>query len=102
MLQLVVYVPVTHKEQVKLALFEAGAGTQGDYEHCAFEYAGTGQFKPMASANPFIGEPGALERVEEVKVEMLCPEHLRNAVLQALKAAHPYEEPAYHFVRIEM
>lgn len=100
MLQLVVYVPVTHKELVKQAVFDAGAGQQGDYACCAFEYPGTGQFRPLAGANPFLGASGRLEKVDEVKIEMLCAPALKDAAITALRASHPYEEPAFHFIPV--
>lgn len=100
MLQLVMYVPVTHKELVKQALFDAGAGQQGDYSCCAFECTGTGQFKPLKGANPFLGEPGKVERVAEVKIEMLCEPERKHAAIAALRTSHPYETPAFHFITV--
>lgn len=100
MLQLVMYVPVTHKELVKQALFDVGVGKQGDYECCAFEYPGTVQFRPLAAANPFLGASGWLEKVDEVKIEMLCEPERKHAAIAALHASHPYETPAFHFVTV--
>ncbi|MBL8925997.1 MAG: Nif3-like dinuclear metal center hexameric protein [Pseudonocardia sp.] len=77
------------------ALAAAGAGTSGDYSHCSFASAGTGQFKPLAGAHPTIGEIGKLERVAETRLEMVLPRGRRAAVVAALRAAHPYEEPAF-------
>jgi len=77
------------------ALAAAGAGTVGDYSHCSFATAGTGQFKPLAGAHPTIGEVGKLERVAETRLEMVLPRGRRAAVVAALRAAHPYEEPAF-------
>jgi hypothetical protein len=95
MYRLNIYIPESHLEVVKSALFAAGAGRLGLYETCAWQTKGEGQFKPMSGSQPFIGESGSLERVDEYKVEMLCAaEHLK-AVLNALKASHPYEEPAF-------
>lgn len=89
------YVPVEHAEAVKQAMFAAGAGRIGLYEHCCFEYRGTGQFKPMTGSDAFIGEVGTLEKVQELKIEMVCDSiHIKD-VLTAMMAAHPYEEPAY-------
>ncbi len=98
MLILVFYVPETHKESVKEAVFAAGAGRYRNYDRCAWETAGTGQFRPLEGANPFLGTSGALERVTEYRVEMLCPEEHKQAVIAALKLAHPYEEPAWHLI----
>ena len=89
------FVPEDHKEAVKAAVFQAGAGRMGEYECCCWEVAGQGQFRPMAGANPFIGEPGKVEKVTEYRVEMVVAEELVKAVVEAMKQAHPYEEPAY-------
>ncbi len=89
------YVPGSHLEQVKAAVFAAGAGRQGDYQHCCWQVLGQGQFAPMPGANPFIGEQGKLEQLPEWRVEMLVPQAVLATVMQAFRAAHPYEEPAY-------
>ena len=89
------FVPEDHKEVVKAAVFQAGAGRMGEYECCCWEVAGQGQFRPMAGANPFIGELGKVEKVTEYRVEMVVAEELVKAVVAAMKQAHPYEEPAY-------
>ena len=95
---LVFYVPVEATDAVLAALFAAGAGTVGEYEHCAFLTAGTGQFRPIGDANPTIGQVGELERVTEHRVELTFPRRLRGEIVDALRAAHPYEEPAFHVV----
>lgn len=95
MYKLVFYVPVPDLEKVKNAVFSAGAGKIGEYQECCWQVAGTGQFRPSAAANPFIGQAGKLEQVEEYRVEMVCADELIHAAVQALKEAHPYEEPAY-------
>lgn len=96
------YVPVEYAEQVKEALFAAGAGRQGDYDKCSWQTLGQGQFRPLAGSSPFIGVQGALEYVDEYKVEMICAEENIVAAVAALKAAHPYEEPAYSVIKIEV
>ncbi|MGN6752503.1 MAG: hypothetical protein ACTHJJ_08115 [Intrasporangium sp.] len=90
------YVPTADTDAVLSAVFAAGAGAVGDYRDCAFVMPGTGQFRPVAGANPTIGEVGALEHVAEHRVEVVLPRRLRRDVVAALKAAHPYEEPAFH------
>jgi dinuclear metal center YbgI/SA1388 family protein len=82
------------------ALAEAGAGQIGDYSHCSFATAGTGQFKPLPGAKPTLGEVGTLERVAETRLEMVLPRHRRSAVIGALRATHPYEEPAFDIVEL--
>ncbi len=93
---LVVYVPTEGTSALLDALFAAGAGRVGNYEECAFVAAGVGQFRPVGGAHPAIGRPGKLERVDENRVEVVLPRRLRTAVVAALRAAHPYEEPAFH------
>lgn len=100
MLKLVVYVPETHLDAVKAALFDAGAGTQGRYDRCCWQVRGEGQFRPLAGSRPFSGTPGSVARVAEYRVEMLCPAARRAAVTAALRRAHPYEEPAFDFTRL--
>jgi hypothetical protein len=95
---LVVYVPRASTEPVLAALFAAGAGTIGDYEECAFVSPGRGQFRPVRAASPAIGAVGDLEYVEEDRVEVVLPRGRRAAVVAALRAAHPYEEPAFHVI----
>ena len=100
MLKLIYYVPESHLEPTKRAIFEAGAGGIGNYEHCAWQVLGTGQFKPIQGANPFIGEVNTLEQIPEWRVETIVPEAKASAVAKALKASHPYEEPAFEFIQI--
>ena len=85
---------------VHAALSAAGAGNIGDYSHCSFATAGTGQFKPLAGAHPAIGEVGRLERVAETRLEMVLPRARRAAVVAALRAVHPYEEPAFDVLEL--
>lgn len=93
---IVAYVPTDYVDAVIEAMAQAGAGHIGDYRACAFKMKGQGQFQPMAGADPFIGSVGELEKVEEVRVEMVCEPPVTRAALLALISAHPYEEPAYH------
>ena len=95
---LVTYVPVAHTEAVLAALFAAGAGQLGDYRECAFVAAGTGQFRPLSGARPTVGEVGRLEYVAEHRIELVVDRGRRDAVVAALRAAHPYEEPAFHVI----
>lgn len=95
MLRLSFYVPATDVEVVKQALFEAGAGRIGNYDCCAWQTLGTGQFRPLDGATPVVGQVGQVELVDEYRVEMVLVEDVIKPVLAALKQAHPYEEPAY-------
>lgn len=100
MLKLIYFVPESHLELTKQAVFEAGAGGIGDYEQCAWQVKGLGQFKPVNGAQPFIGQVGELEQVEEWRVETIVPEDKAIEVARALKASHPYEQPAYEFIQL--
>lgn len=95
MYKLAFFVPVEDAETVKEAVFETGAGRIGDYEACCFQTPGTGQFRPLDGADPHIGKVGALEFVDELKVELVCGDDHIQAAIAALKLAHPYEEVAY-------
>ncbi|MFP4114823.1 MAG: NGG1p interacting factor NIF3 [Spirochaetota bacterium] len=93
--KLVVFVPEEHAEAVKRALFSAGAGRFRNYDSCSWETLGTGQFRPLPGSSPVLGREGVVERVSELRVEMICRDESVRAALDALVAAHPYEEPAY-------
>lgn len=95
MYKLAFFAPVADAEPVKEAVFATGAGRIGDYEACCFQTRGTGQFRPLAGADPHIGRVGDLEQVEELKVELVCEDSLIGKAIEALRAAHPYEEPAF-------
>jgi dinuclear metal center YbgI/SA1388 family protein len=95
MYKLVTFVPHADAGQVIDTLAEAGAGAIGDYDRCAWTASGLGTFRPGAGANPTIGAVGDIEEVPETRVEMVLPRARRDAVLTALRTAHPYEEPAF-------
>ncbi|HEY9018324.1 NGG1p interacting factor NIF3 [Thiomicrospira sp.] len=101
MFKLVFFVPESALEQVKSAIFEAGAGRQGDYDQCAWQTKGEGQFRPLKGSQPYIGDLNRLEKVMEYRVETLVDAEVIDGVIQALKQAHPYEEPAYEVIRLE-
>jgi hypothetical protein len=93
--KLVVFVPESALEPVRDALFEAGAGRIGEYERCSWYTAGTGTFLGGEHADPSIGERGREERVPELRLETVFPAERQREVVSALRAAHPYEEPAF-------
>ena len=93
--KLVVFVPPEALDAVRDAVFAAGAGRIGDYERCSWFTGGTGTFRPLPGANPAIGEVGEEEQVGELRLETVFPEEAHEAVVAALRAAHPYEEPAF-------
>lgn len=100
--KIVVCVPEADAAKLREAMGNAGAGVIGNYTHCMFTLQGTGQFKPGAGANPTIGEVGKLEEVAECRIETVCSEEKLKDVLAAIRAAHPYEEPATDVYPIEV
>lgn len=101
MYKLAVFIPESHLEEVKTAMFEAGAGKIGNYQHCCWQVKGQGQFMAVDGANPFIGAIDSLEAVNEYKVELVCKGDRIREVISAMKQAHPYEEPAYDVIKLE-
>ena len=95
MFKLAFFVPPSHVEQVKAAVFAAGGGRIGDYDSCAWQVLGQGQFRPLSGSQPFIGQSGVVEQVEEWRVELVVDDGFVGPVVAALKASHPYETPAY-------
>jgi hypothetical protein len=95
MYKLCFFVPESHVESVKDAIFAEGAGKMGNYDCCSWQTLGTGQFRPLAGSQPAIGSHDKIEFVREYKVECVCEAEKMPAVVAALKSAHPYEEPAY-------
>lgn len=96
--KLFTFVPVDHIEAVRQAVFGTGAGYIGNYSECSFSVEGTGTFKGNENTNPFVGEPGKRHHEKELKLEVVFPAHKESAVLNALKASHPYEEVAYDII----
>lgn len=94
MYKLVFFVPESHLELVKTAVFAAGAGRAGNYDQCCWQVLGQGQFRPLAGADPYLGRCGELTCVPEYRVEMVCAGEYIHDTMTALRAAHPYEEPA--------
>jgi hypothetical protein len=93
--KLVVFVPREALDDVRAAVFAAGAGRIGEYERCSWYTAGTGTFLGGEASSPTVGERGREERVAELRLETVFPEERQDEVLAALRAAHPYEEPAF-------
>lgn len=99
MYKIVFFVPESHLESTKHALFESGAGKIGNYDKCCWQVLGQGQFRPLAGAEPFIGqvdldENAPVEEVMEYRVELVCDDAYIKPAINALRKAHPYEEPA--------
>jgi hypothetical protein len=102
MYQISFYVPKQQLEIVKNSMFAAGAGRYKNYEHCAWQTPGVGQFKPIEQAQPAIGKINQLEQIEEYKVEMVCTEENLHQVIKAMKKTHPYEEVAYAIIKMHL
>ena len=95
LVKIAVFVPSGHVDAVAGAMGKAGAGAIGKYDSCSFRTVGTGTFRGSEASNPFLGQKGKLESVEETRIEMIAPRANAPSILTAMKAAHPYEEVAY-------
>ena len=99
--KLVVFVPEENADDISDALTEAGAGVIGDYTHCTFRAPGTGTFFGGEGTDPYAGEKGRLERVPELRLETVVPAHAASRAAAAVRAAHPYEEPAFDLYLVD-
>jgi dinuclear metal center YbgI/SA1388 family protein len=99
-LKLVTFVPESAVDAVSAALFAAGAGHIGNYSQCSFRSSGTGTFFGEAGSNPAVGESGKLEHAEEIRIETVVPANRIAQIVAALRAAHPYEEPAFDLLQL--
>jgi hypothetical protein len=99
MYKLSFYVPESHAEFVKEAVFAAGAGAIGNYQRCSWQVLGQGEFMPGEGSKPYLGSIDSPEQVAEYKVEMVCAPDCVSAALAALKSAHPYEQPAWDLIQ---
>lgn len=99
MLKLTFYVPVEFSETVKNALFDVGVGKIGNYDRCSFETLGQGQFRALKGANPTVGKIDSVEKISELRVEMVMDDHILSDAVKALKNSHPYETPAYDVIK---
>lgn len=100
--KIVVYVPESHGDTLREALASAGAGHIGNYSHCTFTSKGIGRSKPLPGANPAIGTVGQLEAIAEERIETVCAAAFLPQVLKAIRAVHPYEEPATDVYLLEV
>lgn len=99
--KIVVFVPLDHADRVRKAMGDAGAGIIGNYTYCTFSSKGVGRYKPEEGANPSIGKVGDSEAVEEERIETVCSLDKLHAVIEAIKAVHPYEEVALDVYPLE-
>jgi len=95
------FVPESHLEKVKNALFNGGAGKIGNYDSCCWQTKGEGQFRALDGSKPFTGTQGEVEKRSEYKVEMVCEDNLVHDLVRILRKKHPYEEPAFDVWQIE-
>ncbi|WP_411727200.1 NGG1p interacting factor NIF3 [Methyloglobulus sp.] len=100
MYKLSFYVPESHLEAVKNALFAKSAGRYKAYDRCCWQVLGVGQFRPLADSQPYFGKVNQLEKLAEYKVEMICNDAVIKEIVQTLLSVHPYEEPAYEVYKI--
>lgn len=100
LLKLVTFVPASHAEVVRKALFDAGCGNIGNYDSCSYSVEGEGTFRAGEGTNPYCGTIGELHREEELRIETVLPAFRKSAAIKALVNAHPYEEPAFDVYRL--
>jgi dinuclear metal center YbgI/SA1388 family protein len=100
LMKLYTFVPHDHAEDVRAAIFNAGAGFIGNYSECSFNAEGKGTFKAGENTNPFVGEKNIRHEENEIKIEVIFPSYLQNSIVTALIKTHPYEEPAYDIITL--
>ncbi|GAA3536271.1 Nif3-like dinuclear metal center hexameric protein [Aeromicrobium panaciterrae] len=96
----IVLAPTADADKIAAAMHAVGAGRVGDYDSAQFQSTGTGSFRPLAGANPTLGEVGRVEEVAETRIEMVAERRLRDVIRSSLLQAHPYEEPAYDVLEL--
>ncbi|MBL4561110.1 MAG: Nif3-like dinuclear metal center hexameric protein [Labilibaculum sp.] len=99
--KLVTFVPNEYAQKVRDALFEAGAGSIGNYDSCSYSTEGTGSFRGGENTNAFVGEKGKLHFEPEVRIETVFPKHLKRKISTALMKIHPYEELAFDIYQLK-
>lgn len=99
--KLVTFSPVKNAEEVRTALFKAGAGAIGKYDECSFNVQGEGTFKAGEGSDPFVGKIGERHLEKETRIEVIFPSFLQNKIIRSLKESHPYEEVAYYIQALE-
>lgn len=92
--KIVVYVPKDYADKIREVLAEGGAGKIGNYDYCSFSVLGVGRFRALKGADPFVGEEGVVEEVQEERIETIAPFDKYEDIIKAVKKVHPYEEPA--------
>lgn len=100
LVNIVVFAPIESGDAIRAAFATAGAGSIGEYAACSFSATGTGRFLPSENAEPYLGAKGELAEVKEVRIECVTTRRAARKAVEAMLAAHPYEEPAYHIYPI--
>ncbi len=93
--KLVFFVPQDHASGLREAIFNAGAGSIGDYDQCSFNTPGEGSFRGSENSDPFVGKKGELHFEKEIRVETIFRVALQGKIVAAMLEAHPYQEVAY-------
>lgn len=99
--KLVCFCPQEHSDNVRQAMFKAGAGHIGDYDNCSYNLEGSGSFRALDNAVPFVGQKGKIHFEEETRIETIVPDYILNTVIKSMISAHPYEEVAYDIYPLE-
>lgn len=99
--KIVVFVPTSHADSVRNAMFDAGAGCIGNYSRCSYNLQGQGSFKAGEGCNPYVGAVGETHFENETRIETIAPAHIVAKVVSAMLTAHPYEEPAFDIYPLE-
>ena len=99
--KIAVFVPKTHEKKVREAILNAGAGHIGNYDNCSFNSEGIGTFQALEGSNPFVGKKNEIHFENEIRIEAIFPSNLKNEIIQAMLAAHPYEEVAYDIYTLD-
>src|SRR5215204_1375801 len=99
--KLFTFIPTTHADKVRQAIFDAGGGHIGNYEECSFNSEGFGTFNGDLNTDPYVGKPGKLHMENEIKIEIVFPHWLEGRIIKNLLAAHPYEEVAYDIIKLD-
>ncbi|MBN2480575.1 MAG: Nif3-like dinuclear metal center hexameric protein [Bacteroidales bacterium] len=99
--KLVVFVPVSHADPVRQALFDAGAGKIGSYDQCSYNSEGFGTFRGSENSDPYVGEKGKIHHEKEIRIETVFPATLQSGIIKAILEVHPYEEVAYDIYSLE-
>ncbi len=100
MYKIIIFVPESHVEELKIALFNCGAGKVGNYDRCSWQTKGKGQYRGLEGSDPYIGDKFETKVIDEYKLEMVCKSSVVKAVIEQIKKVHPYETPAYEIYKI--